>query len=104
MNKKGLYPWQNETWKRLIADKARLPHALLLRGRPGIGKLDFAVSLAKSLLCAAPQTGGFFCDQCASCSWFEQNNHPDYRFLMPEQESSADEDVPAKKTTKKSQI
>lgn len=101
-----IYPWQSEVWSRISADRARIPHALLLRGRSGIGKFDFAQQFAKSLLCHAPQQDRYACGVCTSCSWFEQNNHPDYRLLTPEQESANDEDSApaAKKSAKKSQI
>ena len=35
-------PWHREALTRLLADRARLPHALLVHGAPGIGKADFA--------------------------------------------------------------
>ena len=97
------YPWQEQVWKRLLADKNKLHHALLLRGRHGIGKLDFAITLAKSLLCEHPNQQGQACGQCSSCGWFDQDNHPDFRLLTPEQESSKDEEG-AKPSKKKTQI
>ncbi len=105
MNLKRIYPWQNEIWGRLTTDRTRLPHALLLRGRSGIGKFDFSLQLAKSLLCHTPQQDRRACGICVSCGWFEQNNHPDYRLLTPEQESANDDEAAsAKKSGKKSQI
>ncbi len=99
-----IYPWQSDVWQRLHEARARLPHALLLRGRSGIGKFDFALQLAQSLLCQSPKAGGQACKICSSCGWFSQNNHPDYRLLTPEQEVSEDEDTAtAKKYAKKSQ-
>ncbi|OAM53005.1 DNA polymerase III subunit delta' [Methylovorus sp. MM2] len=101
-----IYPWQADIWKRLYTARDRLPHALLLRGKPGIGKLDFAIALTRALLCETPKDSGHACNQCASCNWFSQNNHPDYRLLSPEQDATSGEDdapVPAK-TSKKTQI
>jgi DNA polymerase III subunit delta' len=98
-----IYPWQSDVWQHLHEARTRLPHALLLRGRNGIGKFDFALSLAQSLLCQSPKADGQACEVCSSCGWFVQNNHPDYRLLKPEQEVSEDEDAAAKKTTRKSQ-
>lgn len=103
-----IYPWQSDVRKRLIEARERLPHALLLRGRSGIGKLDFAQQLAQLLLCQAPTASGTACGICSSCGWLAQGNHPDYRFLTPEQETANNDDdapaVPATKSTKKSQI
>lgn len=79
-----IYPWQADDWNRLQQLRAHWPHALLLHGQAGIGKLDFARHLAKGLLCEAPQANGEPCGACAACNWFEQGNHPDYRIVVPE--------------------
>lgn len=99
------YPWQSNVWRRLYEARERLPHALLLQGRSGIGKFDFAQHLSKSLLCQSPKSDGQACDVCSSCGWFTQNNHPDYRLISPEQEADGDDDAgPVKKGVKKNQI
>jgi DNA polymerase III delta prime subunit len=61
---KELYPWQHELWQRWAGLRLRLPHAVLLKGSQGIGKLDFAVNLAQSMLCEAPLASGMACDGC----------------------------------------
>ncbi|HSH96688.1 MAG: DNA polymerase III subunit delta' [Methylophilaceae bacterium] len=99
MTPERLYPWQSALWQQLAASRAKLPHALLLKGQAGLGKLDFAIALAQSLLCETPEPDGYACGHCASCGWFLQGNHPDYRLLTPEQ-AIDDEDAPAAKTTK----
>lgn len=99
----SIYPWQYEVWQRMLADKAKMPHALLLRGQAGIGKLEFATFLAKSLLCEQPNTQHQACGVCPSCGWFEQDNHPDFRLVSPEQETNKDEES-SKSTKKKTQI
>jgi len=86
-----LYPWQNELWQRWIGLRARLPHALLLKGPQGVGKLDFAMAVAQSLLCREPQEGGLACDSCPSCHWFQQQTHPDFRLIQPEILSAQEE-------------
>ena len=80
----SLYPWQQTAWAQLQQLKGRWPHAILLHGPEGIGKTEFAESLAKSLLCEAPQADGQACASCVSCGWFAQYSHPDYRRLRPE--------------------
>lgn len=71
-------------FKALLERKGKLPHALLLRGRDGIGKLACAEALARALLCEHPAKDGSACGQCAACAWMEQGSHPDFRRLEPE--------------------
>jgi len=81
---KELYPWQSESWQSLQGLRSRLPHALLIKGAQGIGKLDLALSFAQSLLCASPNQDGMAYQECASCHWFEQDSHPDFRLIQPD--------------------
>jgi len=83
-------PWHGEALSRLAASRERLPHALLVHGPAGIGKVEFARSLAASVLCEAPRDG-LACGDCASCHWMSQGNHPDFREVVPEA-ASEDED------------
>ena len=100
-----LYPWQQLTWQRIQTVRHKLPHALLLSGRLGIGKLEFAQNLAKSWLCSQPDSNGESCNQCPNCIWFNEGNHPDFRLVSPEQDTdNANDDAPTKKTAKKSII
>ncbi len=78
-----LYPWLGEAWARLHRLRAQLPHAILIHGPEGIGKTELAESFAQSLLCESVLPNGFACLQCASCRWFSQYNHPDYRRVRP---------------------
>ena len=82
--------------------RPRLPHALLLHGREGVGQFELALAFAQFLLCENPN--GKACGGCAACGWFEQGNHPDFRLLQPE--SLADEEeggeAPADSKKKKS--
>src|ERR1700681_1752344 len=80
--------WHEHVFQRLIANKATLPHALLLRGPRGIGKLAFARALAQALLCEVPAENGRSCGACRACAWFETGSHPDYRQIEPESEST----------------
>ncbi len=88
---KRLYPWQNEPWQRWAGLRSRLPHAILLKGPQGIGKLDFAMNLAQSLLCEHPRADSLACQECPSCHWFEQETHPDFRLLQPDALSETEE-------------
>ena len=78
------YPWQENGWKRLARMRDRLPHALLLHGRPGIGKLHFAQAFAQALLCEDRRPDGLACGTCPACGWFASGNHPDFRQIQPE--------------------
>jgi DNA polymerase-3 subunit delta' len=86
-----IYPWQQAAWEQLQQMRGRLPHAILFHGAAGIGKADFMEAFAQSLLCENVRPDGHACGQCASCNWFAQHNHPDYRRVRPE----ALEDEPA---------
>ena len=75
-----VFPWHRSELERLMS--VRLPHALLIRGPQGVGKLSFAQNLAQSLLCESP-TGGMACERCPACGWFESSSHPDFRLIEP---------------------
>ncbi|MDR1849379.1 MAG: DNA polymerase III subunit delta' [Zoogloeaceae bacterium] len=72
------------SWQRLQDWKSRLPHALLLSGVKGLGKLDLALAFAASLLCEDAHSDGTACGACPACQWFLKGNHPDFRLLQPE--------------------
>ncbi|HEX4334067.1 MAG TPA: DNA polymerase III subunit delta' [Usitatibacter sp.] len=76
-------PWHRAVLRQLLADRDRLPHAVLVQGREGIGKLDFSRALAAGALCESPRDG-LACGECPSCHWFSQGNHPDFREIVPE--------------------
>jgi DNA polymerase III subunit delta' len=74
--------------------RERLPHAVLLYGRQGIGKLIFSRALAAGLLCESPDSDSFACGSCLSCNWLAQDNHPDYRLVEPENRAEVEgEDI-----------
>lgn len=64
--------------------RERLPHAILIQSGEGWGELEFARSIAQSLLCEKPGADRRACAVCAACNWFAQGNHPDFRLLLPE--------------------
>jgi DNA polymerase-3 subunit delta' len=80
----SIFQWQQAAWEQLQQFGERLPHAILFYGPEGIGKTSFAERFAQSLLCETPAAGGHPCNQCASCGWFVQYSHPDYRRVRPE--------------------
>ncbi|HEX8954715.1 MAG TPA: DNA polymerase III subunit delta' [Burkholderiaceae bacterium] len=79
-----IFPWQQHNWAQLQQLRQRLPHAILFHGAAGIGKTVFAERFAQALLCQSPLPDGQPCDACASCGWFSQYAHPDFRRVRPE--------------------
>ena len=76
-------PWLNPLWESL--DLQNFPNAVLINGQAGIGKFEFAVELAKALLCESPnKIQSKSCNQCEACHWFDTANHPDFTALVPE--------------------
>jgi DNA polymerase-3 subunit delta' len=81
-------PWHDALWRQIQQRRAadRLPHALLLAGPAGLGKLIFARRLAQALLCESPDAGGDACGQCRGCRLFQAGSHPDYHSAQPAEE------------------
>ena len=79
--KQSLHPWFEQAWSEL--NLTNMPHAILLHGQTGIGKMDFALHLAKALICENTQTEKPCC-QCEACHWFDTGNHPDFLGIVPE--------------------
>jgi DNA polymerase-3 subunit delta' len=86
-----IFEWLSPTWDQLQARRQALPHALLIEGRPGLGKTALALAFGQRLLCEGP-AGDFACGRCEACGWFSQWNHPDFRLIQPE---ALDEAQPA---------
>ena len=77
---------QEEVKRTLIseADGGRLPHALMLTGPEGCGKMPMALALARYLCCMAKSAEGQdACGTCLSCRQWEQLIHPDVHFVFP---------------------
>lgn len=90
--------WNDAVWRRLVQLRDKLPHALLLHGRAGIGKLTLAEQLVQLFLCENPQSDGLAaCGACSSCHWVKQGNHPDFMKLQPPalDENEPDAEPPA---------
>lgn len=95
-----IHPWNAGLFRQLTADPALLPHALLLHGPAGVGKLDLASELARWALCEKPGTEGA-CGVCDACNWFDQGNHPDYRRVEPVEPEAGEDADTAKKAPRK---
>ena len=94
MKDEFIFPWQESLWHHLVKryQKNQLPHAFLLSGAAGLGKLLFAESFAKWLLCSQnsnPQDTQEIkqpCGQCQGCLLMHAGTHPDFRKVVPEAE------------------
>ena len=66
-------------------DLESFPNAVLIHGQAGLGKFEFALELAKGLLCeGSADTQSKPCNHCEACHWFDSANHPDFTALVPE--------------------
>ncbi|QTS84099.1 DNA polymerase III subunit delta' [Coxiella endosymbiont of Amblyomma nuttalli] len=82
-----IYPWQQKQWQEIKSSylQGRLPHALLLVGSRGLGKVGFAKKVAKFILCENKKEVA--CGTCHSCRLFCVGNHPDFFIVTPEEKS-----------------
>jgi DNA polymerase III subunit delta' len=76
-----MHAWNQPILDSLAGRLERLPHALLVYGPRGIGKLALAERAAQLLLCEGNTKP---CDVCDACRWFLGGNHPDFRRIEPE--------------------
>ena len=77
-----MHPWTQSLFESLKARAGRFPHALLIHGARGTGKLALAEHTAQLLLCEDPVRRP--CGRCEGCRWFAAGSHPDFRRLEPE--------------------
>lgn len=75
---------QQAAKQRLIQEvkEQRIPHALLITGPQGVGKLALAISYARYICCANP-TDTDSCGKCQSCRLFDKLIHPDVHYVFP---------------------
>ena len=76
---------QEEAKKRLkgmVAD-GRLPHAMMLCGPEGSGKMALALAFASYLLCERRSDADDSCGQCRQCAMLRKWAPPDLHFTFP---------------------
>ena len=105
-----IFDWQKPLWQQLLGDLQSLPHALIMAGAEGLGKLAFAQTFAARLLCQSTgltdKSDQMPCGRCASCNWLASGNHPDFRLIQPEgegEEEGVEAPKPASNQVKQSQ-
>ena len=62
--------------------EGRIPHAQLICGGEGVGKLVLAIAYAR-YLCCPHRHDGDACGECPSCKKFDKLAHPDLHFAYP---------------------
>jgi DNA polymerase III subunit delta' len=77
-----MHPWNEPLFESLKARTERFPHALLIHGPRGTGKLALAERVAQFLLCEDASVRP--CGRCEGCRWYLAGSHPDFRRLEPE--------------------
>jgi len=104
-----IHPWNEPLFESLKGRTERFPHALLIHGARGTGKLALAEHTAQFLLCE--DLAHRPCGRCEGCRWFAARSHPDFRRLEPEalaREMAGDPDdaaeAPAKRAKPSVQI
>ncbi|MGQ0650971.1 MAG: DNA polymerase III subunit delta' [Betaproteobacteria bacterium] len=97
-----MHPWNEPILESIRQRAARLPHALLIHGARGVGKLALAERIGQLLLCEAADPARRPCGACDACRWYLAGNHPDLRRVEPEilqkPVEDADAEAPVKKT------
>src|SRR5439155_24082302 len=88
-----MHPWNEPIFEALKRTRERLPHALLVHGPRGVGKLALAERLAQLLLCEHADPAARPCGTCDGCRWYLGGNHPDFRRLEPEAIAKAPPDT-----------
>lgn len=75
---------QAEAKERLLAEagSGQIPHAMLMCGPHGCGKMALALAYAHYLSCLN-RTGNAPCGRCPQCQQWEKLMHPDVHFMFP---------------------
>lgn len=72
-----------------LVHETHVPHAMLLYGPPGSGKLPLAIAFARYLTCDNPGSDDA-CGHCPSCLMMNKLAHPDVHFAFPVVKKKAD--------------
>lgn len=67
---------------RAAVVEGRIPHAQLICGGEGVGKLVLAIAYAR-YLCCTHRNSEDACGECPSCKKFDKLVHPDLHFTFP---------------------
>ena len=85
----GLYPWQQDFWRKLECIAVEnLPHAWLITASRGAGLREFSLQFAKKWLCERHSA----CNACQPCRWFAAE-HPDFISLPVDEKNISIDDI-----------
>lgn len=78
-------PWHEDAKQRLrhMIQADRLPHALLISGPEGVGKMMMARAAAQYIHCENPTADGDSCGKCPACLQHATQNHIDTHYIFP---------------------
>lgn len=84
-------PWLQQHWEQLTSyiTQFRVPQALMVVGKKGLGKHLLVEHFSQALLCNNSTGEIGFCGHCQSCTLFKANTHPDYICIAPEEQGKA---------------
>ncbi len=87
----GLLPWHQSQWDKLAIAReyGHMPHALLVAGPVGLGKLEFTRLFANSLVCGSVDAQGLPCGMCRQCKLVAAGSHPDITGVTSEEAGKA---------------
>lgn len=76
---------QEDARNRLLqmVAESRLPHAMMLCGSAGCGKMALALAFASYLLCSEHNGKNDVCGHCRQCNMINKWEHPDLHFTYP---------------------
>ena len=76
---------RNKEILRRLLKNDRLAATLIFAGPDGVGKRQFALTLAKAANCARARDGVFdSCDECPACKRVDAGSHGDVRTIRPD--------------------
>lgn len=68
---------------RKLVDSDRIPHAMLIAGHAGVGKMRLARALTNYMYCQNRTPNGDSCGKCPACLQNNHNNNPDVHYIYP---------------------
>ena len=72
---------QNKELLKQVVNNNNIAHSYMFIGQDSIGKLLFAKSFAKAILCSNNTKP---CNECKSCIEFDTSNNPDFKLITPD--------------------